>query len=729
MGRLLRLTLLLQVLGGNLMIGSGEDPSAAVTPALDYFTYLGGREPEWADAVAVDPSGNIYVTGETDSTDFPTANAHKASCSLGSQNSCADAFVAKFSSSGGLVYSTYLGGSRNDEGTDIAVDRDGNAYVTGYQSDNEGFVAKLDPAGRLVYLTTIPGKPMVMANAIAVDAAGYAYVAGAVLGELGRLVDPLQSSPGGASCTPAGGSPRPQSAFVAKLNPQGVIVYLTYLGGDDNDSAYGIAVDSQGNIYVVGETSSRDFPLVKPIQPSYSGGDPQGPGQCGGGDIFITKLNPSGSQILFSTYLGGVHDEEEPSVAVDSMGNLLVVGSTESSDFPTMQPLRAASAGRSDGFVAKIVPTGPALAFSSYLGGGANDSVLAVTTDALGDIYLAGFTQSPDFPVESALRPTISCSPYCMDSFLTKLASDGTKLVYSSFLGADGVGLALDPQGRVVVVGSTGTSGLATPNAYQRSLAGFADVFMARFDGVGPAAPAIACVSAASFVPAAPVAPGSIAAGFGQGLAAGTLSAATVPLPTTLADTSVRVQDSQETERMAPLFFVSPAQINYLVPEGTATGRAVVNVVSRDQTVAMGALSVVSVSPGLFTANNDGRGAPAAIAVRYAADNSQSWDYAFQCAAAVGSCVPKPIDLGTETDRVYLQLYGTGIRGRSSLTGVSAKLGGTDAEIQYAGPQGTLVGLDQVNMLLPRSLRGRGEVEVTLSIDGTAANPVRVNIQ
>jgi len=694
MRRLLLLILFLHLPGGGKVIGGGEDPRSAVTPALDYFTYFGGREYDGANAVAVDPSGNVYVTGQTNSTDFPTANAHKASCSLSSLRSCADVFVAKFSSSGELVYSTYLGGSREDDGTSIAADTEGNAYVTGYE-DDDGFVAKLDPAGRLVYWTPIPGWTFVTPRAIAVDALGYAYVTGEVLGELGYLVNPLQSSPGGASST-VGRNSFPQSAFVAKLNPQGVIVYLTYLGGEDNDYGYGIALDAQGNIYVVGSTSSRDFPLVKPVQSSYGGG----------GDIFITKLNPSGSEILFSTYLGGVHDERGPSVAVDSTGNIVVAGLTESSDFPTARPLQASLQGPADAFVAKLNPKGPALAFSTYLGGSATISA-TVATDTLGDIYLI-----------------------VNYSFLTKLSHDGARLAYSSFLGfAGGSSLAMDPQGRVIVVGSTNTSALATPNAYQISLAGVDDAFLARIDGIGPAAPAFASVSAASFAPATPAAPGSIAAGFGQGLAADTLSAATVPLPTTLADTSVRVQDSQGTEHLTSLFFVSPAQINYLVPDGTATGEAAVTVVSRGQVVAMGALSIVPVSPGLFTANNDGRGVPAAIAVRYAADNSQSWDYAFQCGSTIGSCVPKPIDLGLETYRVYLQLYGTGIRGRSSLGAVSAKLGGTDAEIQYAGPQGTLVGLDQVNVLLPRSLRGRGEVDVILTVDGVAANTVKVSVK
>ena len=182
-------------------------------------------------------------------------------------------------------------------------------------------------------------------------------------------------------------------------------------------------------------------------------------------------------------------------------------------------------------------------------------------------------------------------------------------------------------------------------------------------------------------------------------------------------------------ERVAPLFFVSPDQINYLIPGETMTGPATVAVTSGALVVAHGALEIERVATGLFAANADGRGVAAAIAVRYSADNSQSWDYVAQCGSTPGSCVAKAIDLGPETDRVYLQLYGTGIRGASSLSAESAKVGGENAGVEYAGPQGEFVGLDQVNVLLPRSLAGRGEVDVVLTVDGKTANTVTVNIK
>jgi len=220
----------------------------------------------------------------------------------------------------------------------------------------------------------------------------------------------------------------------------------------------------------------------------------------------------------------------------------------------------------------------------------------------------------------------------------------------------------------------------------------------------------------------------AIASAFGQGLAGSTEAASVLPLPTSLAGTTVNVKDSAGVERLAPLFFVSPGQVNYLVPEGTRVGSATITVTSRDRVVGAGSLPIEAVAPGLFTANASGRGVAAALALRVSADGTQTSQTAFRCGAAPDSCVPAPVDLGSESDQVFLLLFGTGIRGRSSVSAVRATIGGEAAEVVGVGPQGQFVGLDQVNVRLPRRLIGRGEVDVVLTVDGKTANTVTVSI-
>jgi uncharacterized protein (TIGR03437 family) len=244
--------------------------------------------------------------------------------------------------------------------------------------------------------------------------------------------------------------------------------------------------------------------------------------------------------------------------------------------------------------------------------------------------------------------------------------------------------------------------------------------------------PQLATVSAASFIPGAPLAPESVAAAFGSGMCLADsifVAPAAGPLPDSLGGISVSVTDSTGTKRQSLLWFVSPEQINYLVPQGTAAGPALVTVERQTQTVATGTLQVDAVAPGMFTMNADGRGVPSALVIRTKPDGSQSWQYVFPNGCFPATCVTNPIDLGPETDQVFLQLYATGIRGRSALAAVSATIGGVDAPVEYAGPVEGYLGLDQVNLRVPRSLIGRGEVDVVVRADGKTANTVQVNFQ
>ena len=239
---------------------------------------------------------------------------------------------------------------------------------------------------------------------------------------------------------------------------------------------------------------------------------------------------------------------------------------------------------------------------------------------------------------------------------------------------------------------------------------------------------AVACVSAASYSSSA-LAPEAITAAFGTSLATTTLAASSSPLPTTLSGTAVKVKDSAGVERFAPLFFISPSQINYQIPPQTATGAATVTMTSGDGSVSAGTIQIQATAPGLFSADSSGQGLAAAVALRVKADGTQSYEPMTRFDTIQNKLVAIPLDPGPASDQVFVLLFGTGLRHRSALSNVTAKIGGTDAQVLFAGAQGGFVGLDQVNLLLPRSLTGRGEADVGLSVDGKIANTVRLNIQ
>jgi uncharacterized protein (TIGR03437 family) len=234
----------------------------------------------------------------------------------------------------------------------------------------------------------------------------------------------------------------------------------------------------------------------------------------------------------------------------------------------------------------------------------------------------------------------------------------------------------------------------------------------------------VASVSAASY--GATLAPEAIAAAFGSGLATAIAIADRLPLPTELAGTSVKVRDSAGVERLAPLFFVSPGQINYQVPPETATGAATVTVTSGDGRVSTGTAQIGAVAPGLFAANASGQGVAAGLALRVR-NGVQSLELIAQWDASQGRMVPVQLDLGPATDEVFLILFGTGFRYASSLAAVTARIGGSDAQVLYAGPAPGFIGLDQLNLRVPRSLAGCQVRDIVLTVDGHSANVVQVS--
>jgi uncharacterized protein (TIGR03437 family) len=238
-------------------------------------------------------------------------------------------------------------------------------------------------------------------------------------------------------------------------------------------------------------------------------------------------------------------------------------------------------------------------------------------------------------------------------------------------------------------------------------------------------------VSSATFRKEA-LAADSLVTAFGKGLATKVGTATTTPLPINIAGTSVGVWDPNYGERDAALLYVSPTQINFLIPGATRPGPAGVTVRIDSKIVASGTIFIEPVAPGLFTANASGQGVPAAVALRIKSNGAQQYEAVAIFDQAQNKFIALPLDLGPNgpnADQVYLVLFGTGVRGRSGLDKVNATIGGTAAAVLFAGPQGNLVGLDQINVAIPRSLAGRGAVDVVLTVDGKTSNIVLVNIK
>ena len=442
---------------------------------LDYSTYLGGTDDDGGNGIAVDSDNHAYVTGHTESLNFPTTvGAYQVALAGGY-----DAFVTKLSPAGdALVYSTYLGGSDDDDNAySIAVDSNNHAYVTGltrsgdFPTQNpfqgalvgaaDAFVTKLSPDGSaLVYSTYLGGEDIDWGYAIALDTANYAYVTGLTYSPLlFPTQNPFQPAFGGGV----------NDAFVTKLSQNGsALVYSTYLGGSGDDLGEGIAVDSNNNAYVGGYTDSGDFPTQNPYQGALAGEF----------DAFVTKLSQAGNTLVYSTYLGGKYEDYSYDIALGPEEHPYVTGKTESDDFPTTAgAFQVVYAGGYDVFVTKLSLPGDALEYSTYLGGEKFDLAEGIAVDPDNHAYVAGETQSDtDFPVTpDAFQPVYAGG--VADAFATKLSPLGDALVYSSYLGGAGwdigTGITLDPEDHAYVSGWTQSGDfLTTDGAFMESPGG-----------------------------------------------------------------------------------------------------------------------------------------------------------------------------------------------------------------------------------------------------------------
>lgn len=466
-----------------------------IDPTLVYSTYVGGSSGDQALDFALDSAGNAYITGFTASTNFPTANALQST-----NGGFQDAFVTKINAAGtAFVYSTYLGGDSGEQARGIAVDSAGNAYVTGFTGSTnfptanaiqstldvggqDAFVTKLNAAGSaLVYSTylggTGPSNSAEFGEGIAVDSAGNAYVTGSTFSNNFPVVNAIQATFGGFT-----------DSYVSKINAAGsALVYSTYLGGSDSEIGRDVAVDSAGNAYVTGNTTSTNFPAANAVQATYGGAQ----------DAFVSKLNAAGSAFVYSTYLGGSARDDGQAVAVDASGNTYVTGDTESTNFPTANAVQATNGGTTitqDAFVSKINATGSAFVYSTYLGGAGGEIGFGIAVDSSGSAYVAGGTGSvSSFPTANAIQCVRNGSA---DVFVTKYNAAGSALVYSTYLGGSdqdqGRGIGVDSAGNAYIGGHTRSNDYPVVNPIQSTFGGdaiFGDAFVTKINDttVGPA--------------------------------------------------------------------------------------------------------------------------------------------------------------------------------------------------------------------------------------------------
>ncbi len=699
---------------------TGDAFVAKFTPtgSLAAMTYLGGSGDDLGSSLALDSSGNVYVTGYTNSHNFPvTTNAYQQNMAGAGGNqlfTIGDAFIVKLNSSlSKIVYATYLGGVADESAQAIAVDSAANAYLAGITLSNnfpvtagavqttfrgsggqpvtdfgvpffvtgDAFVSKVSADGsKLLFSTYLGGSQDDAATSIAVDAAGNVYVGGFTISTDFPTRNALQTVNKGQDLTNF--FYHLGDAFIAKLNPTGTaLLYSTYLGGKGDDAISAIAVDSSGNLYATGATSSADFPVTTGVfQPVYGGpnGD-TGQSERVVGDAFAVKLKPDGSGLVFATFIGGLGDDSGQAIAVDSSGNVFIGGSTASSNFPVTPDAtqsRYAGAGGEhfngdligDGFVTVLNPTATQLVFSTFLGGGLDDSVEGLAIDSADNIYVAGVTMSNNFPVSSG-------------------------------------------------------SFQSTYGGYSQTGRIYGDAILARFTAPNlsvPVAPAAGIVNAASGV-GGQISPGEIIVIYGSNMGPTTLAQTQLNsvgmVATTLAGTQVLINNVP-----APMIYTSAGQLAAVVPYEIAGQSTVPVVVSYNGNKSAPVTIPVAASvPGLFTANEQGTGQAAALNQDNTYNSSNN-----------------PAARGT-----VIQLFGTG-EGLISpalpdgalatsapypkpMLPVSATIGGQPATVEYAGtaPEG-VAGFFQINLVIPMSVNP-GNVPVVITVGG-ASSPSAVTI-
>ena len=768
-----------------------------IDPVLVFSTFLGGSAADVANAIATDASGNIYVAGGTQSPDFPITagalqGATKGTATAGS------AFVSKLNPQGtALIYSTYVGGTGGDAANGLAVDSAGDVYIVGetgstdfpvtagalqtaFPGSRTSFVAKLNSAGSgLVYATYLGGAQQVSylccdaAAAVAIDSAGNAYVAGLT------FAAGFPVTPGALQTTLK--SELSSDAYVAKLNPSGsALVYATFLGGSgqgafdigpavfEGDAATALAVDGAGNAYVTGYAHSSDFPVTAgAFQTANKAATTMGVvSSIPGYNAFISKINPAGSALVYSTYLGGsgvtipngygpekIYGDGASAISVDSAGNVYVAGGAYSADFPVtagayQTELRATQPAANlfqpgyNAFAAKLNPAGTNLVYATFVGGSGSDRANAMAVDGSGNAYIAGTTTSLDFPVAAGALQAVNKAAYTNNAgtaFVAELNASGSALSYSTFLGGSGTvtyqpmgdtayGLALDAAGNVYVAGGTWSADFpATPGAFQTSdtaaAANGENAFVVKLNPAAPLTggppsirPNLGVVDSASYAPV--LAAGGLATIFGYSLANTSASAADAPLSGGLGGTQVTIGGLP-----APLLYVSPSQINFQVPwELAGQSEATVLVTTAAGSSTAVKVNLSAVAPATFTANGSGAGQGDVFTLQFqyaeAATPATRGQYVVIYATGLGAVANQPAT-------------GAAVSGASA-TAVqtpTVTIGGVQASTNFVGLAPGYVGVYQINALVPASITPGAAVPLSLSSGGVSSKTVTIAVQ
>ncbi len=710
-----------------------------IDPVMSFGTTWGTADDTIGNGIATDKAGNAYITGIA----YSVKNTEIGKSGI------AHVFVTKLSASGQLIYNTYIGAVGEEVGFAIDVDNQGHAFVTGH-ADNKDFpvtknayqtkfgglcdvfVLQLTPRGDdLVYSTFLGGSNEETGLGIGVDAAGNAYIAGETLSKDFPVINPLIRF--GQATT---------EAFVTKLNPAGNrLLYSTALSGpttnpEGGSAVFALAVDRRGNAAVAGFTTSEKFPTANPLQPALNGTI----------DGFVSKLNSNGTRLDFSTYLGGAGEDACFGIALDASQNVYVTGLTSSTNFPAVnaiqnqlggttiivntteatEALTPPVSGRDDAFITKLIPSGNAVIYSTYLGGAKDDVGFSIAVNDAGEAHITGRTRSADFPTEDPLSASLNGD---IDGFIAKGSADGRKLIYSSYIGGTseekGFCVTTWRNNFAYYTGLTTSSNWLPTNYVPPKLTGAANAFALGILS-NSAPPQLTSVSAANYQRGA-LACDSIAAAFGVGITSDTEAAESIDLPAELGEATIKITDSAGKQLNARIFFASPYQVNYQIPADAAPGPALLELTKADGSTFTENIEIDTLAPGLFTADASGQGVAAGYITRVKAGKIVGNEPI--ATSENGRLAPLAIDLGADDEEVILILFGTGLRHRNANGSVTAKLGGNDAQVLYAGLQPYYVSLDQINIHIPKSLRGRGIIDLNLNVDGKNANAVQISVK
>jgi uncharacterized protein (TIGR03437 family) len=671
-----------------------------IDPVISYSTYLGGAS--IVASVAADAGGNAYMVGAATNISgqpsLPIANP----VSLGN-GFAGGAFVSKMKADGSaLLYLTFIGGIVGGAASDfnnpqIAVDATGSAYITGSGYTGLPIVA--------AFQSQVGGGPSdAFVSKLSPD--GSALVYSTLLGGKGNdlahgiAVDSAGNAYVAGSTTSTDFPILNQfqaslkgttNAFVSKFSPRGSLVYSTYLGGNGSDSAQGVAVDGQGNAIISGDTTSTTFPIVNPFQKGAAGG------------AFVTKLSANGSTLIYSTFLGGPSDQSW-GIAADAAGDAFVTGSTVSPAFPTKNAFQPNFISGRDGYVTKLDSSG-ALVYSTYLGGPVT-LARAIAIDSSGDAYVTG---EGSVPLQNPLIPTSIFNNVVYGSFVAELDPSGSTLLFSTYWGT-GYGIAVTPGGDILV----GGAGSILPKNAIQTVGGPA--FISKISpGTGPPA-----INPAGVVPvfstASIIQPGSWVSIYGTNLATG-IASWNGDFPTSLLGTSVTING-----KSAALWFVSPGQINLQAPDDATTGPVNVVVTTPIGTVTS-TVTLSQIAPSLslldskycaaIILRSDGSGSNGGGTYDIVGPAGTSLGYKTVPAKAGDTLVLFGVGFGPTNPVVA---SGKAFSGSAPTTNsVQILINGTAVLPFYSGLTGA--GLYQFNLVLPTGL-GTGDVTLQATVGG-----------